>query len=382
MIVDSGSTRGRRHRRLAAGCVTLAAAATLVAVSAPTPAAAATNSLPTSAGFDLAAPVAKAPLAGLKLKKLKYPNQGPMQGFSFDNANHYLFVVQDHGIVSKGVYQSTATLTINRIPLTGKRRGQVIDTMTVPNAGHGGALGVVPIGSRTQIWLEGKAKKDSYTTASGTHTGYFGTEIDAFYYVPNTPTHPTLPAMGRHFVGNSHITATTDPVHKRIAIRYAVKGTKKFRIAVYPWNNVHDKALLLRVTLPTIGYAKVSGSDKQAVSTAQGFALYGRYFYVYTGDGGKPNNAFVAVDLNKRKSAGVAYAYPPVRTAAFAKTLAGHSSEPQGLGVYRGTGGRVGLYFGFSAHVSAHDSTQTVTIACKVGFNPHVNRAQPATCPA
>jgi hypothetical protein len=346
---------------------------------------AAADTLPASHDFDLSAQVAKQPV--LLKEEMQHPYWGgPVQAFAFDDVHHDLFVVQNHNVydtyTAHGVFQAyTDTLVINRIPTTGANAGQVIDSMTVPDAGHG-SIGVVPVGSGSQIWLEGDPNGPADGPCAGQHvcdasnnTEIFGTEIDSFMYQPNAITTTTRPAgLVAHFAGSYHISVSSDPVHQRLAIRYWNASLESFRVAVYNWNDVHDPALL-RVSIPQTSFA-------------QGFALYGQYYYVLNGkclpsdDGCTDSTQLIEMNLNSVGSSGQATVSQSAHTAALATTLKGLSGEPEGIATHADASGHIGLFFGFNSRLVADQNLpKVVSIVCKTGWLPHVVTPQPAGCP-
>lgn len=381
-----GQRSARRSRRFVGRSALIACLAVCALVS--TSSVAVADTLPASHSFDLSAEVARQPV--LLKQKMQHPYWGgPVQAFAFDDVHHYLFVVQNHNVYSSytahGTFEAyTDTLVINRIPLTGSDAGQVIDSMTVPYAGHG-SIGVVPVGSQSQIWLEGDPDGPAsgpcagqHTCAASNETEIFGTEIDSFPYRPNAITTTTRPAgLVAHFVGNYHISVSSDPVHQRLAIRYWNASLSSFRVAVYDWNDVHDPALL-RVSIPQTSFA-------------QGFVLYGQYYYVLNGKC-LPGEAdctdstqLFELDLDSvgsQGSATQATISQHAHTAALATTLAGLKAEPEGIAVHADAQGRIGLFFGFNSRLTADNNLpKVVSIVCKVGWLPHTSSPQPDRCP-
>jgi hypothetical protein len=298
-----------RRRSLIRIGVTAAAAAVLGSAVAPGIAEA---TLPTSPKFNLTA--AEHHLFG---PKLMHESHHGIQGFTFDDVNRRLFVVQAQ---NKG---SGADLVVNQVSAAGK----VLGSMVVKGAGHGVSIAAEPVGKITYIWIECDANKNDKTGR--------GTALARVQFKNMTRT--SIASSAKFFRGSNSITAAVDPINKRLMIRRKESGT--WYLSVWPLSKARDgKAAdrLVHIKQPSYG------------RTFQGYTFYGQYAYLFYGDGqtdpAKINSTIRRLDLNTGKFDGNPYV-----------TKAGKSlnyREPEGMAVHKMDNGRIGLFFGFSSHQS------------------------------
>jgi len=268
--------------------------------------------LPTSPKFNLTA--TEHHLFG---PKIMHETHHGMQGFTFDDVNRRLFVVQAQ---NKG---SGADLVVNQVSASGK----VLGSMVVKRAGHGGSIAAEPSGKNTYIWIECDADKN---TKDGR-----GTALARVQFKNITRT--SIDSSAKFFRGSNSITAAVDPINKRLMIRRKENGA--WWLSVWPLSKAREgKAAdrLVHIEQPSYG------------RTFQGYTFYGQYAYLFYGDGqtdpAKINSTIRRLDLNTGKFDGNPYV-----------TKAGKSlnyREPEGMAIHKMDNGHIGLFFGFASHQS------------------------------
>lgn len=308
---DAVSSKGALSRRTvlrAAGGVTATAAALSVSSVFGGVAEA---TIPSSPYFGL-----NKPYYDLFRSKLMHESHHAMQGFAFDNVNRRLFVAQ----IQNG--SSGDDLCINQLSFSGNRMG----SMHLPGAGHGVSIGVEAVGTSSYLWTE----CDSHSTG----TDGRGTALARFKYVSGA-----TPSVKKFLTGSRTITCATDPIHKRLAVRRSEGG--RMHYSVY---NLADAAAgnfgnpLAHFAQPALSESKV---------TFQGYTIYGQYLYTLDGtgqaDAADINSHLTRIDMNTGK------------VVARVLTDAGKSliyREPEGMAVYRTSGGQTRLYYGFASRSS------------------------------
>lgn len=305
MSTSPQTTLGRRSLLKATGVLGLAAAGGLAL--APTGAEAAIKS---SGRFDLASPYSR-----LFINKPLHENR-TQQALAFDQANRRLFMLQGR----RG--SDGDDLCLNQVSFTGTPMG----TMYLDNVGHGVGFGVESVGTSSYIWAE--ALPDSTNRA---------TALQRFKWIPGT-----RPANVQYFFrGSRDISCGIDPIYKRLVVRLIPDGGTGHTNRVYslPFGSPSQMQQVGEFYLP------------RAVSSLgplQGFVPYGSHFYILTGRAHRYmadiDSTLAAVDMNTSKQIGNA-----------SVTMAGCKlpyREPEGLGVYRTSAGKTGLYFGFSSRDS------------------------------
>lgn len=299
-----------RRSLLKAGGATVAAGALgLAGLGFAAPASAA---LPSSQYFDLSQPSydffpnRNRPLHG---------SHHAMQGFTFDNVNRRLFVIQQRD-------GSTGDdLCVNQLDWD----GNVVGYMNLENAGHGVSIGVEAVGTSSYLWTE--ANSDA-SDDSGR-----GTALQRFKFVSGqTPT-----SVRKFFTGSDNVTCATDPVNNRILIRRSVSGHMQFTAYSLTAASAGDfSSPLAQINMPSVP------------GTFQGYTFYGKYLYVLTGDGHANSDdidsKISCIDLNTG-----AIVQNSVLTRA-GSTLVWR--EPEGMAVYKTTAGNVKLFFGFASRPS------------------------------
>ena len=277
--------------------------------------------LPTSPKFDLGA----SPVHLFGPKMLHESHHG-MQGFTFDDVNRRLFIVQ---ALNGG---SGADLVVNQVSAS----GAVLGSMIVEKAGHGVSIAAEAAGTNTYIWIECDA---DVNTSAGRGTALARVQF-------KDTDRKTIVDTAKVFQGSDTITAAVDPVNNRLMVRRIEDGD--WWLSVWPlatarYGRTADRLVHVRQPIPS------------PAETFQGYTFYGQYAYLFYGDGqtnpDNINSKIRCVDLNNVDSSNVAQF---VGSAALTK--AGSSlvyREPEGMAVHRMDSGRLGLFFGFASRSSS-----------------------------
>lgn len=243
------------------------------------------------------------------------------QGFAFDNTNQRLFVAQRRDSSS----EKSGDLCITQLDFDGKSLGH----MYLNGFGHGVSFGAQPNGSSTYLWTEVEANTSGYGKklarfrfTSGTTLSASSSLLTKFSPVANATEH----------------TCSIDPVNGRLIVRYNLSDGK--HIAVYDL----DDATKGDFTSPLAKLKHPSVKTKS--DTFQGYAAYGQYLYLLTGNSydvtdGENNSEITTVDMNTG-----AIVEGPALTKA-GSTLS--FREPEGLTIYETAGGEVRLFLGFAS---------------------------------
>ncbi|GHC39391.1 phage baseplate protein [Streptomyces cinnamoneus] len=248
------------------------------------------------------------------------------QGFAFDNVNRRLFVAQRRN----GSAESAGDLCVTQLDFA----GNYVGSMHLTGFGHGVAFGAQGVGSSTYLWTE----VDS--------DGGYGRRLARFKFSSGTTLSSTSSALVKYtpVAAASEHTCSIDPVNNRLVVRYHLSDGK--HIAVYDLAAAtngdfsHPLADFKQPTLPTL-------SPK-----FQGYAAYGQYLYVMTGDDYETNgkdadgnwivdSEITSIDMNTGT-----IKQGPVLTKA-GSTL--DFREPEGLAVYQTVAGDVRLFLGFAS---------------------------------
>lgn len=268
--------------------------------------------LPPSEEFDLgASPV------HLFGPKLLHETHHGMQGFTFDDVNRRLFIVQaENG-------GSGADLVINQVSAS----GAVLGAMTIKKAGHGVSIAAEPVGDVTYIWVECDVDRNDDKGR--------GTALARVQFKNIVRT--SIADDAKFFKGSDTITAAVDPVNKRLLVRR--KEGADFYLSVWPLSKAREgdpADRLVRWKQPSYG------------RTFQGYTFYGQYAYLWYGDGqtnpDNINSTIRTLDLNTGQF-----------TRDPAVTRAGESlvyREPEGMAIHRMDSGDLGLFFGFASRPS------------------------------
>ncbi|MFF5264446.1 teichoic acid biosynthesis protein C [Actinomadura viridis] len=282
--------------------------------AAVAPASARAAGLPDSQRFDLTEPSYDL------FRHKKLVNTTVQQSFGFDIPNKRLFVAQ---LKNGSSSDANGDLAISRLDFSGNLKGH----MYLKGFGHGVSIGVEPSGTATYLWVEVDPEGSSAR----------GTRLARFKFVDGQTLTNTSSALTKYrpVAGSTGVSATIDPVNKRLAMRYKTSG---WRIAVYDLADIKAKRYD-----PLVDVAQPS----QGGETFQGYALYGRYFYTlygtaYSDDNPVPGNSRLStIDLNT----GQRVAGPTLTKAGGTLT----HREPEGLAIYRTDGGQMRLFLGFAS---------------------------------
>ncbi|SEG40262.1 hypothetical protein SAMN04489712_10524 [Thermomonospora echinospora] len=244
-----------------------------------------------------------------------------MQSFGFDIANGRLFTAQ---LKSGPWSDENGDLTISRLDLAGNLLGH----MHLEGFGHGTAIGVESSGDASYLWVE----------VDPTGFSARGTQLARFKFVDGVTLTNESPELTKYqpVPDVSGVTATIDPVNGRLAMRYKEDG---WRIAVYDLADLkahHYDDPVFDIAQPSLGG-----------ETFQGYALYGKYLYTYSGNPYGPGNPppgnarLSTIDLETgRRVEG-----PTLTTAGSALTF----REPEGMAIHRTVEGEVRLFFGMAS---------------------------------
>ncbi|KAJ5175122.1 uncharacterized protein N7482_000999 [Penicillium canariense] len=243
------------------------------------------------------------------------------QGFAFDNTNRRLFVSQR----SDGSSETSGDLCITQLDFDGNYIGH----MYLTGFGHGVSFGAQADGSSTYLWTEVEANSNGYGKklarfkfSSGSKVASSSSSLEKFQPISGATEH----------------TCSIDPVNNRLIVRYNLSSGK--HIAVFDLDEATDG----NFSTPLANFKHPSANTKSA--TFQGYAAYGQYIYLLTGNSydvteGAVNSEITSVNLNTG-----AVVQGPTLTKA-GSTLS--FREPEGLAIYETAGGEVRLFLGFAS---------------------------------
>ncbi|KAJ8102400.1 teichoic acid biosynthesis protein C [Lipomyces tetrasporus] len=243
------------------------------------------------------------------------------QSFAFDNVNRRLFVAQRRD----GSSDTAGDLCITQLDFDGNYVGY----MYLTDFGHGVAFGAQGVGSSTYLWTEVEASSSGY-----------GKKLARFKFTSGSTLSSTSSALTK-FTPVSEATEHTcsiDPVNNNLVVRYSLSDGK--HIAVYGLADAANgdfSSPLADFKQPSLGSLS---------PTFQGYAAYGQYLYVLTGNsydltGGEVNSQVTSINMNTG-----AIAQGPVLTRA-GSTLT--YREPEGMAIYQTGAGEVRLFLGFAS---------------------------------
>jgi hypothetical protein len=243
------------------------------------------------------------------------------QGFAFDNANRRLFVAQRRD----GSSETSGDLCITQLDFDGNYLGY----MYLTGFGHGVAFGAQSVGSSSYLWTEVEVNSNGY-----------GKKLARFKFTSGTTLSSSSSSL-KKFVpvsGATEHTCSIDPVNNRLIVRHQLSGGK--HIAVFDL----DKATDGDFSSPLANFKHPTLSSKS--DTFQGYAAYGEYIYLLTGNsydvtGGEVNSEITSVNMNTG-----AVVQGPTLTKA-GSTLV--FREPEGLAIYQTVAGEVRLFLGFAS---------------------------------
>ncbi|GLI77394.1 hypothetical protein PoHVEF18_005684 [Penicillium ochrochloron] len=270
--------------------------------------------LPSSKRFDLSTP-------SYDLFRNKVLQDSTVQqGFVFDNTNRRLFVAQRRD----GSSETSGDLCITQLDFDGNYVGH----MYLTGFGHGVSFGAQAEGSSTYLWTEVEANTNGY-----------GKKLARFKFTSGSKLSASSSSLKKFqpIAGATEHTCAIDPVNNRLIVRYNLSGK---HIVVFDLT----KATSGDFTSPLANFKHPSVDTKS--DTFQGYAAYGQYIYLLTGNsydtsGGVVNSEITSVNMNTG-----AVVQGPTLTKA-GSTL--EFREPEGLAIYKTVGGEVRLFLGFAS---------------------------------
>jgi hypothetical protein len=209
--------------------------------------------------FDLTAPS-----TSLIWKKALY-DETVMQSFTLDNAHGHIYAIQ----VKNGAGSDAAGhLCLTKLSLS----GTILGHMYLMGFGHGVQIGVEPSGASAYLWTETDAVSDDGSSR--------GAKLARFKFVNGQTLTATSPALTTYALipGANNTTCTIDPSTNRLIMRYWSGST--FRFAVYSLAAVKSGTAerLHDIVQPS------------GLGTFQGYAAYGNFVYLLTGNGYSSTN--------------------------------------------------------------------------------------------
>ncbi|KAF9889356.1 hypothetical protein FE257_007466 [Aspergillus nanangensis] len=271
--------------------------------------------LPASPYFDLTKPsydlFRSKPLADATVQ----------QGFSFDNDNGRLYVAQRRD----GSSETAGDLSITQLDFQGK----ILGSMDLIGFGHGVSFAAQGVDSATYLWTEVDANSNGY-----------GKQLARFKFADGTTLKSSSTSLKPFSAieGATEHTCSIDPVNGNLIVRYSLDGSKRiavFNLAAASKGDFSKK--LADIPHPSLDTL----SD-----TFQGYAAYGQYIYLLTGNSydvtdGAINSEVTVVDMNTGK----VVQGPTVTKAGSSLSF----REPEGLAIYQTKAGEVRLFLGFAS---------------------------------
>ncbi|MFF9088068.1 Teichoic acid biosynthesis protein C (Precursor) [Streptomyces sp. NPDC014991] len=243
-----------------------------------------------------------------------------LQSFAFDEVHHHLYVLQ----LTRGG-RDAGDLCLNRLDLRGRRLGH----MYLRGFGHGVSMGVQHDTDGTVwIWTEADA------------AGGYGRGVTRFRFV-NGATRTAGDVRIRHPVEGSHGNQpTVCPATGRLAVRYRLRGTPRYRV----WDLA---AFTARDYASPLADLAQTGTHPDPAAPFQGYALHGDHLYQLAGS---------AYDARTNRPAGHGDTHLSCLDIRTGELVARHRTEaaysldhrePEGLAVRRT--GTPRLYLGFAS---------------------------------
>ena len=243
------------------------------------------------------------------------------QGFAFDNTNRRLFIAQRRD----GASETSGDLCITQLDFDGNYVGH----MYLKDFGHGVSFGAQGVGSASYLWTEVEANSNGY-----------GKKLARFKFASGTTLSSSSTSLKKFapISGATEYTCSIDPVKNHLIVRHQLSDGK--HIAVFDLN----KATNGDFSSPLASFKHPSLNTKSA--TFQGYAAYGQYIYLLTGNsydasGGVVNSEVTTVDMNT----GSVIQGPILTKAGSTLTF----REPEGLAIYETVAGEVRLFLGFAS---------------------------------
>ncbi|KAK2768520.1 hypothetical protein FQN54_000376 [Arachnomyces sp. PD_36] len=249
------------------------------------------------------------------------------QSFAFDNVNRRLFVAQR----LDGSDTADGHLCITQLDFDGNYVGY----MHLEGFGHGVSFAAEAVDSSTYLWTEIDPSSSGY-----------GTKLTRFEFVSETTLSNEDSDLTRidPIPDASLITCSMDPVSNNLVLRYKMDDGQ--HIAVFPLESAKEgnfSSPLADFLIPDVDVL---------AERFQGYAAYGQYIYLLTGDsyditGGEVNSEITTVDMNTGE-----VVEGPVLTKA-GSTLS--FREAEGMAIYETADGEVRLFLGFASGVDSGD---------------------------
>ena len=242
------------------------------------------------------------------------------QSFAFDNTNRRLFVAQR----KDGSATDAGHLCITQLDFSGKYIGH----MHLNGFGHGVAFGAEAVGEATYLWTEADANSNGY-----------GTKLTRFKFTNGktiSSSDSSLPKF-KPIPDATEYTCSIDTVNNRLIVRYhqSSKHLAVFDLAAARDNDFSNP--LANFKIPKLD---------TLTNVFQGYAAYGQYLYLFTGEsydanGGVVDSQLATVDMNTGK-----VVQGPTLTKA-GSTLS--FREAEGMALYQTAAGEVRLFLGFAS---------------------------------
>ncbi|MET9497599.1 teichoic acid biosynthesis protein C [Streptomyces sp. NPDC006552] len=214
-----------------------------------------------------------------------------IQALGYDNANGHIYLAQvtqgglklagESAPVSSADRNRRGDLTITQWDMDGNTLGY----MYLRGFGHGGNIGVEPVGSRAYLWMEADGVEIIDVSNKPSSRG---TRLARFPFVNGQVLDTTSPTLPKYtpVPGSTHNSATIDPVYGRLALRYRdTDNVFKFQI--------HDLDLarlgIWSEPLATLSQPSLTALSGWPLTTygspyLQGYAVVGRYLYMLHGN--------------------------------------------------------------------------------------------------
>ncbi|UBU16578.1 phage baseplate protein [Nonomuraea gerenzanensis] len=245
-----------------------------------------------------------APSTSLIWRKALY-DETVMQSFAIDSAHGHLYTVQ----LKNGAGSDAAGhLCLTKLDLS----GTILGHMYLMGFGHGVQIGVEPSGSAAYLWTE----TDGVPNSEGSSRG---TRLCRFRFADGQTLTTSSAALTTYapIAGATNTTCTIDPSTDRLVMRYRAGGS--FRLAAFTLASVKAGA-----PQQVYDIAQPGG-----LGTFQGYAAYGDFVYLLTGDSydisPPPGNTYLTcLDLRTGEQ------------VQRARSVAGKSldfREPEGMGI-------------------------------------------------
>ncbi|KAI9923937.1 hypothetical protein ASPWEDRAFT_435722 [Aspergillus wentii DTO 134E9] len=274
----------------------------------------ASAAVPPSQRFDLSAP------SHDLFRSKSLHDATVQQGFAFDNTNRRLFVAQRRD----GSSETSGDLCVTQLDFNGKVEGH----MYLTGFGHGVSFAAEGVGASTYLWTEVDSNKNGY-----------GQKLARFEFKSGTTLSHSAASLTKFTPvdGATEHTCSIDPVNNRLIVRYNKDGKRITAFDLEDASKGNFSHPLTDIKHPSL---------KTLSSTFQGYAAYGQYLYLQTGNSydvtkNKINSELTTIDINTG-----AIVEGPTLTKA-GSTLS--FREPEGLAIYETATKEIRLFLGFAS---------------------------------